>query len=287
MSIWYSQAAVVKRFFLILLPALFVFVPTVRASTLPPGCYDGGVIRPVGYTTTCRTDEEGENVCIADAVFYCGEDTRWHITGGFQPPPVCTQEYEPVCGALYEQVYCITEPCPQLKREKTFANLCLLEEAGAVFLHDGACEINPTPPPAVTNHAPIIRFFTGAVNAIRGDTVAWTARVFDQDNDDALVALIDWGDGTQDVRNVTAGTEHSLFFSHSFAYAGTYTVILTVSDSMGASASTVRTIQVTNPEPVQYDNYVYPWYMWWYYPYSYQWTDDTNNWWDNWYSWGW
>ncbi|MEK7509853.1 MAG: peptidoglycan-binding domain-containing protein [Patescibacteria group bacterium] len=72
-------------------------------------------------------------------------------------PPVCTEEYQPVCGippgckSCAEMGY--TGVCPQvcmLRNPQTYANACKLRAAGATLLYNGACTAStppPTPPP--------------------------------------------------------------------------------------------------------------------------------------------
>jgi hypothetical protein len=53
------------------------------------------------------------------------------------PPPLCTTEYNPVCGSV--QVDCIRAPCPPIP--ETFSNICELKASPrATFLYGGVCK---------------------------------------------------------------------------------------------------------------------------------------------------
>ncbi len=48
----------------------------------------------------------------------------------------CTREYMPVCGKL--QIQCVTTPCDPIF--ETYSNKCMMENAGAYFIHEGKCD---------------------------------------------------------------------------------------------------------------------------------------------------
>jgi hypothetical protein len=52
---------------------------------------------------------------------------------------LCTMEFDPVCGLVDTGIRCVTEPCPS-KVEKTFANKCQAEVAGAEIIREGVCD---------------------------------------------------------------------------------------------------------------------------------------------------
>lgn len=55
---------------------------------------------------------------------------------------MCTMQYQPVCGA--RTVQCIKAPCHPVY--ETFGNRCVLDNADAVYIHDGECTDAETGP---------------------------------------------------------------------------------------------------------------------------------------------
>jgi VCBS repeat-containing protein len=76
-----------------------------------------------------------------------------------------------------------------------------------------------------------------------GATIALAATFTDPDTGDAHTASIDWGDGT-----VTAGvvdeTAKTIVGSHAYTVPGTYVVVVTVTDSFGASGADSFTLTI-------------------------------------------
>lgn len=64
---------------------------------------------------------------------------------------MCTMQYQPVCGA--RTVQCIKAPCHPVY--ETFGNKCVLDNADAVYIHEGECTDTETGPyiPAQTKPA--------------------------------------------------------------------------------------------------------------------------------------
>ena len=57
-----------------------------------------------------------------------------------EPPEICTQEYEPVCGKRDNGVRCVTQPCPSFEWA-TYPNACTACADDRVFAHiPGECE---------------------------------------------------------------------------------------------------------------------------------------------------
>ncbi len=52
----------------------------------------------------------------------------------------CPLIWEPVCGSIDTGIRCVTTPCPSTE-EKTFGNVCALEQAKGTLLHTGECGI--------------------------------------------------------------------------------------------------------------------------------------------------
>jgi len=90
------------------------------------------------------------------------------------------------------------------------------------------------------NTAPIASFTVSAVVIVEGGTISFTA-VLSSDEDGVIVDY-DWdfGDGTD-------GTGRSV--THTYAAAGSYTVVLRVTDNRGASGETQKTVYVEEGEP--------------------------------------
>ena len=90
------------------------------------------------------------------------------------------------------------------------------------------------------NTAPVASFTVSAVVIVEGGTISFTA-VLSADEDGVIVDY-DWdfGDGTD-------GTGRAV--THTFAEAGSYTVVLRVTDNRGASGETQKTVYVEEGEP--------------------------------------
>lgn len=103
--------------------------------------------------------------------------------------------------------------------------------------------------------APEITSFTlDPENASEGAAVSLNATFVDTDSGDVHSAAINWGDGT--VENVAVGataTGGTVAGSHVYADNGTYTVVLTVTDFQGESATFSRDVLVANVAPTMSD----------------------------------
>ncbi len=157
---------------------------------------------------------------------------------------MCTMEYNPVCGEVYENVMCITAPCNSVPVQRTFSNICFLNASNARFLHYGECNSG-----VAINHPPIITGFSGPSALNKNETGVWTINAYDPDGN-TLSYYIDWGEvrilsANASVRNYTQTTT----FTHSYSRAGTYTVTITVKDSNGATAVSTITVFVKESVP--------------------------------------
>ncbi len=88
----------------------------------------------------------GDSLMVANIII--GDAKPTMACGG---GPVCTSEYDPVCGGL--DVVCIRAPCDPVKQ--TYGNMCELENAGAEFLYRGKCIDDEEPQICTLEYAPV------------------------------------------------------------------------------------------------------------------------------------
>jgi uncharacterized repeat protein (TIGR02543 family) len=106
---------------------------------------------------------------------------------------------------------------------------------------------------ASSNQSPVISGVTAPTTLTVGQTGTWSINASDPQNG-SLSYSINWGDqnitpSTQAHAQSTAATQTSTF-THSYANAGTYTVVITVTDSAGLTAQTSSTVNVGNSTSV-------------------------------------
>ncbi len=197
-------------------------------------------------------------------------------------PSYCTTEYNPVCG---QKMACPTcgnygsIPCVGCYlQNRTYSNVCLLNQDGARLIHYGECGSGGS-----ANRPPTISSFSGPTTLNVNEQGTWRISANDPENGQ-LTYDIDWGDHLYYV-NDTVSNQRSSFtqsttFQHSYARAGTYTVSIIVKDSAGKtvkSTTTVRVNEVYYPQPVPQ-----PW------PYYYDYSNYYDNYYDNYYyDWSW
>ncbi len=221
------------------------------------------------------------------------------------PSPVCTQEYAPVCGQKYSNAG-ITR--------NTYSNMCQLNADGATYMSSGVCNQNPytpyypytpytpyTPynpypynPQPYYGSAPSIQSFTGPTTLRTNETGTWYINVGSSTG--TLSYSIVWGDeGTYAYANAQAYqnyTTQQTTFTHSYANAGTYTIIITARDTIGRVAQATATVTVytntvtpyyppTTPYYPPYNPYPYNYnYNYQYYNSDYSDINDWNYWWE-------
>ena len=162
----------------------------------------------------------------------------------------CTKEYVPVCGS--KPIVCITTPCNPI--QQTYGNRCMMQADGATFLYDGACRNDPA------NRPPVISGISGPTSLTLNEQGTWRIDASDPENGN-LSYSVTWGD--EWYANTGAPTSsaapsivQSTTFTHSYAYAGSYTVSVVVRDSAGNEARATATVQVANTPvacTMQYD----------------------------------
>lgn len=168
-------------------------------------------------------------------------------------PGACTKEYAPVCGrpsgcanSCPEGAYCAM--LCQIPEPRTYGNSCLLKNEGAELLYKGVCTQG-----TVDNKPPTISKFSGPTALSVGGTGMWSIVASDPENK-TLSYSITWGDEyLQSADSAVSAAQRfsqSTTFTHTYMRAGTYTIIVTVTDSDGASAEVSGTVSVGKVEPV-------------------------------------
>ncbi|OHA18393.1 MAG: hypothetical protein A3H57_04485 [Candidatus Taylorbacteria bacterium RIFCSPLOWO2_02_FULL_43_11] len=99
------------------------------------------------------------------------------------------------------------------------------------------------------NQPPVIDGVTAPTTLAIGETGTWIVKAHDPENG-SLSYAVDWGDnifgGTLQGYTTTLPLTQVSIFSHSYAFAGTYTVKFKVADSRGLSAETSTTVKIEN-----------------------------------------
>lgn len=166
------------------------------------------------------------------------ERIRMWCGGPTPPPPVCTKEYRPVCGA--KPIVCITTPCNPIQH--TYSNLCEMRRDSATFLYDGACR--DTYP---VNRPPVISGFSGPTTLSANQTGTWTINASDPENGQ-LTYSITWGDEAYAVPMASMAARETFVqttaFTHAYASSGTYTITTVVRDSSGQEARSTTTVRI-------------------------------------------
>ncbi len=153
----------------------------------------------------------------------------------------CSKEYMPVCGSY--QVQCITTPCNPV--EQTYGNKCLMNQAGAQYVHAGVCTVPGNQPPEV-------REFSAPTNLSVNEQGTWSIAASDPENG-TLSYRIDWGDSyipaavSSALRMESASFTQQTSFTHTYTAAGTYTVKVYVKDDAGTTATASATVRVGAP----------------------------------------
>src|SRR3989344_3800242 len=165
---------------------------------------------------------------------------RIRVWCGNPRPQVCTMEYAPVCGA--KPIVCITTPCNPI--QQTYGNRCMMQADGATFLYDGACRNDPA------NRPPVISGLSGPTSLTLNEQGTWRIDASDPENGN-LSYSVTWGDewammGAPRASSADYSVVQSTTFTHSYAYAGTYTVSVVVRDTAGNEARATATVSVSN-----------------------------------------
>lgn len=163
---------------------------------------------------------------------------------------VCTKEYMPICGA--QPIVCITTPCNPIPT--TYSNRCVMNADGARFLYEGQCRTSANRPPTISE-------FSGpttlAVNALG----TWAIKATGPENG-PLSYFVEWGETDLMRDSATIAPSGSFVqttsLTHSYATAGTYTVTVIVSGSVGQAAKATTTVKVGDADvpiacTLQYD----------------------------------
>ncbi len=105
-----------------------------------------------------------------------------------------------------------------------------------------------------TNKPPTISSFSGPTSLAVNASGTWTVQASDPENQSLKYSIV-WGDEFQGLPAFINTAMRDVFvqestFTHSYARAGTYTVIVVVTDSSGAIAKTTSTVRVGTSEPV-------------------------------------
>ena len=104
------------------------------------------------------------------------------------------------------------------------------------------------------NKAPTISSFSGPTTLAVNASGTWTIQASDPENQSLKYSIV-WGDEFQGIPAFMSTVMRDVYvqattFTHSYAQAGTYTVIIVASDSSGAVAKTTSTVRVGASEPV-------------------------------------
>lgn len=98
-----------------------------------------------------------------------------------------------------------------------------------------------------SNKPPVISGFSGPTTLVRNQTGTWSVQATDPENGQ-LSYSITWGDEANIYPYAAMSAERAFTqttsFTHSYANAGTYTVTITVQDSLGETARTTTTVTV-------------------------------------------
>ena len=161
------------------------------------------------------------------------------------------------------QIYCIRAPCisPQVASH-TYVSAGVYTASVSRYIAclytNPRCMIAQPPPLVQTtivvtassglNMPPTISSFSGPTTLTVGESGTWTITASDPENGQ-LTYQVWWGDENVYVLGMNAAASSNAFvqtttFTHSYAYAGTYTVAITVRDSAGKEAKTSSTVQV-------------------------------------------
>ena len=98
------------------------------------------------------------------------------------------------------------------------------------------------------NDAPVVN--AGSDQTVNeGEVFNFNGSYTDVDTNDTHTALIDWGDGTGVEAVSVDSLAKELSGSHVYADNGTYTVVVTITDSEGVSSSDSLTVTVNNVAP--------------------------------------
>ena len=166
-----------------------------------------------------------------------------------------------------QQIYCIRAPCisPSISSHTyTTAGTYTADVSRYIpclYTNPRCMMAQPAPLASVriqvggnTSGAPTISSFSGPTTLAVNVSGTWTIQASDSENG-SLNYSITWGDEYRTFPPYASAAARENFvqtttFTHTYAQAGAYTVIVVVSDASGAQAKTTSTVRVGEPQPV-------------------------------------
>lgn len=207
-----------------------------------------------------------------------------HICGGVVEPVACTLQYDPVCGRKGGSVQTYGNTCMLKTQGAEFlyegqcrdnttdtapfmcriwndgCNTCSRTEPGGALactlracVWEGIAKCEEYFDEEPTGTKPVIHGFAGPTVLKANETGLWEVKASDPQNG-RLEYRIDWGENRSSSPFDTiaslagSGFVQQTTFSHAYAFAGVYTVTITVRDVQGLTATTTTTVNVTGLE---------------------------------------
>jgi peptidoglycan hydrolase-like protein with peptidoglycan-binding domain len=195
---------------------------------------------------------------------------------GSSNPIACPANYAPVCGTPKRCMYEANSVHGECAYGKTYSNRCGLDAEGATFRHEGECKKDTTmcpqympprcesgtlisggydgngctlPPKCSTDPVGTVSIngFSGPSTLSVGQSGTWSVNASDSQNGQ-LTYSIDWGDTgfklSSAVPDAAMSVTQQTTFTHAYATAGTYKVIITVRNALGKTATATATVVV-------------------------------------------
>lgn len=153
------------------------------------------------------------------------------------PPPTSDPSADPRCRAWYDGCNDCSRQYPGGPAACTLRYCIWQAPAYCKEYFDGG-----------TNKPPVISSFSGPTTLNANQTGTWTVQANDPENGPLSYHVV-WGDEVSAMPMMAPGYAAEAFvqtttFTHSYARAGTYTVIVHVRDSSGQQAQTTTTVRV-------------------------------------------
>lgn len=162
---------------------------------------------------------------------------------------VCTSEYVPVCARM-----------PAVDTPFTFSNNCFMQQAQATLVSNGVCPTTATPSDTAANHAPIIDSVAGPADIALNQTGTWIITAHDEDTTDTLQYKMTWGDeNVSSINAITTLANSNTFsttrsFTHFYTLSSVYTIVATVRDAAGLTATKSLQVRVGGGSGKCYSN---------------------------------